>query len=76
MLRPDGRPRFRFRCDRTERVAGLTGHHITVWSAKTGTHELEMILSPESPLPLYVREYTGNDPLTIVLVRRGRVPVN
>jgi hypothetical protein len=72
MLRPEGRPHFRYTCDRMQTVGGVQGYHLTVRSVRYGTKELDLVLSPDYPLPLYVREHTGDNPLTIVLSGTGR----
>ena len=72
MLRPDGRPQFRYTCDRTEEVGGVNGYHLTVQRDGDGATELEIVISPSFPFPLYVREHSGAGPITLVLVARNR----
>lgn len=67
MLRPDGRPVFRYTCDREMEVAGLSGHHLVVSSVKAGTTEVEFVVHPSFPFPLYIREHTGERPIQIIL---------
>jgi hypothetical protein len=61
-------PNFKFVCDREEEIAGIHGYHLTVTSQRSGKTEMEMILSPNYPFPLYVREYVGSQPLQFILV--------
>lgn len=75
MLRPEGRPHFRFTCDRTESVAGIQGYHLVVKSVRYGNVEMEMVLSPAFPFPLALREYTGVHPLAITLRDVGPIQV-
>lgn len=70
MLHPDGLPHFTFACDRMDELAGITGAHLAITSVKEKTLEMEVVLTPDFPFPLYVREHTGKEPLQIVL--RGR----
>lgn len=59
---------FSYVCDREDEVAGIKGYHLTVTSRRSGKTEMEMILSPSYPFPLYVREYVGTQPLQFILV--------
>lgn len=68
MLRPEGRPHFRVLCDRKETIAGIDGYHLVVSSVKFGNDELELVLSPDYPFPLFVKELTGVSPIQIALV--------
>lgn len=68
MPRPDGRPLFLITCDRTETIAGVKGYHLVMKSTDTGIAELEVVLSPDYPFPLFVKELTGENPLEIRLV--------
>jgi hypothetical protein len=38
-----------------------------VTGVKENKTELEVVLSPDFPFPLYVKEHTGEDPLQIFL---------
>lgn len=39
-----------------------------------GNTEFEAIVSPGFPFPLYVREHTGKNPITLVLTHAGALP--
>jgi hypothetical protein len=67
MLRPDGRPHFRYSCDRMDEIAGMKGSHLTITSVKEGTTEMEVVLNSDFPFPLYVREHTGKEPVQVIL---------
>jgi len=67
MLRPDGRPHFQYTCDREETVGGVKGYHLTVMSVKGKSTEMEIVLSPSFSFPLYIKEFTGEDPIEISL---------
>jgi hypothetical protein len=75
MLRPEGRPHFRYLCDRIESVAGIQGYHLIVKSVRYGNVEMELVLSPEFPFPLALREYTGANPIEITLQNVGGVQI-
>jgi len=62
-----GKPLFTYTCDREEEIAGITGQRITIKAGKKATPELEVVLSPQYPFPLYVKEHTGTEPLQIFL---------
>lgn len=68
MLRPEGRPHFLITCDRKETIAGVDGYHLIVKSMKFGNEELELVLSPDYPFPLFIKELTGENPVQIALV--------
>jgi hypothetical protein len=70
MLRPDGRPHFQYTCDREETVAGVKGYHLTVVGVKGKSTEMEVVLSPSFSFPLTIKEFTGEDPLTITLTEK------
>lgn len=62
-----GKPLFTYSCDREEEIAGIKGQRITIKTGKKATPELEVVLSPQYPFPLYVKEHTGTEPLQIFL---------
>ena len=68
MLRPEGGPHFRTTCDRKETIAGVAGYHLVVRSVKFDNDVLEMVLSPDYPFPLFVKELTGANRVQIALV--------
>lgn len=76
MLRPEGRPHFRYTCDREETVGGIKGYHLVVTSVRYGTTEMELVVSPRFPFPLYVKEHTGQHPISIILSRTGTAAVS
>lgn len=67
MLGPNGKPQFRYTCDRQQEVAGISGYHVNVVGAKEGKTEFEAVLSPNFPFPLLLKEHTGQDPVQIFL---------
>lgn len=67
-LHPNGAPLFLVTCDRKETIAGVDGYHLFLKSTASGDMELEMVLSPDYPFPLFVKELTGANPLQIMLV--------
>lgn len=67
MLRPDGRPHFRYTCDAEETIGGVKGFHLTIVGVKEKKPEMEVILSPGFSFPLYIKEFNGEDPLEITL---------
>ncbi|MFN0149503.1 MAG: hypothetical protein ACKVU1_02195 [bacterium] len=62
-----GRALFTYSCDREEEIAGIKGQRLTIKAGKNATPELEVVLSPQYPFPLYVKEHTGTEPLQIFL---------
>lgn len=67
VLMEGGKPLFTYTCDREEEIAGITGQRITIKAGKKATPELEVVISPQYPFPLYVKEHTGTEPLQIFL---------
>jgi hypothetical protein len=65
-----GKPLFIYACDGVEEIAGVKGQRLSIRSAKSGNTELEVVLSPDYPYPLYVKEHTGQEPLQIFLTDR------
>ncbi len=76
MLRPEGRPHFQYTCTRIQEIAGVRGFRLAVKSVRYGTQEMDVVVSPDFPFPLYVKEYTGSNPITLILSDRGRQPVS
>jgi hypothetical protein len=64
----NGAPLFLVTCDRKETIAGIDGYHLVLKSTESGDAELEMVLSPDYPFPLLIKELTGSNPLLITLV--------
>jgi hypothetical protein len=67
MQRPEGRPHFRYTCERRESIAGHDGYYLSIEGVKHGTREMDVIVAPNFPFPLYVKEYTGANPIQIIL---------
>lgn len=61
------RPLFAIKCTQRESILGIDGYYLTIADYLRGTHEMDLIVSPSFPFPLYVREYTGSDPMQIIL---------
>lgn len=65
------RPLLKLECTKRESVAGVDGYYLTVADYLRGTHEMDLVLSPDFPFPLYSREYTGGDPMQVILTDIG-----
>lgn len=61
------RPLFRYACTGRESMGGFSGYSLQVNDALRNRHELDLVISPEFPFPLMVREIVGSDPIRITL---------
>lgn len=61
------RPLFRYTCTGRNAIGGLNGYSLQVMDALRNRHELDLVISPDFPFPLMVRELVGSDPIQITL---------
>jgi hypothetical protein len=59
------RPLFKFECTERDDINGMTAYRLEVDDALRGRRELDVVISPEFPFPLVIREYVGSDPILV-----------
>jgi hypothetical protein len=61
------RPLFRYACTGQSAIGGINGYSLQVMDALRNRHELDLVIAPDFPFPLMVRERVGSDPIQITL---------
>jgi hypothetical protein len=58
---------FRYACTGQSAIGGINGYSLQVMDALRNRHELDLVIAPDFPFPLMVRERVGSDPIQITL---------